>query len=217
MGISDLVQFYLVDKSDKGGMYGCFESHIKVIKDAYEKGLNNILIFEDDIIPTISYSVENILCGINFMTTHDWDIFYYGYFPINEGYANIFQADVVHPNIIKYRPNATHAYCINRSGMKKILEKYNDYIGKIHIDEYISMYLDINAYCLVPMLFVQYLCLPHDNEGQKLSHFMARKLQCVVEKTHTLYIVSWLVWLYNSVWWFVLLCVIITFILIAKP
>jgi GR25 family glycosyltransferase involved in LPS biosynthesis len=43
------VEFYITEKSSKGGRYGCFESHINVIKKAYNEGYNNILIFEDDI------------------------------------------------------------------------------------------------------------------------------------------------------------------------
>ena len=36
------VEFYFADKSSKGGRYGCFESHINVIKKAYIQDCDNI-------------------------------------------------------------------------------------------------------------------------------------------------------------------------------
>lgn len=215
LGIQHKVKFYLATKSENGGMYGCFDSHIKVIDFAYKNNLNNILIFEDDVYPTISYSEKQITNGINFMKKNDWDIFYYGYFPINEQYDNIFLAKYIDNNIIKYNPNAAHAYCLNKKGMEKILKNYKTFIGKIQIDEYFSSsFLNLKSYCIVPMLFTQHLCLPHDNEAFKLSHKIARNLQCTIEKTESLYIISFIIWLYKSIWWLIIICIIVIVIVI---
>ncbi len=217
MKIQDKVVFYIADRHKNGGMYGCFESHIKVIEYAFKNGMNRILVFEDDIYPTASYSIKNIVRGINFMKNNPWDIFYYGYFPINEAYDNILLAHPVTNYIIKYNPNATHAYCLNRTGMEKIIKHYHKFIGKIHIDEYFSSkFLGLNSYCFIPILFEQHLCLPSDNNAIKLSHKIARNFQCTIEKTETIYLISILVWIYKSIWILLFIIILIICIIIFK-
>lgn len=215
IGIKNKVQFLHAEKALQGGMYGCFKSHINVIQDAYNSGISRLLVFEDDVYPTTSYSTYMINLGVEFMQSHVWDIFYYGYFPINESYDNIFLAKAETPHIINYRPNALHAYCVNRSGMKKILSMYKDVIGKIHVDEFFSSkLLGLQSFCIVPMLFEQHLCLSHDNQATKLSHMVARKMQCTVEKTRSIHMISLFLWLYKSIWW-LLFSVILVFVMIA--
>jgi len=43
------VQFLRVDRHPKGGRYGCSDSHRTVLQQAYDDGLNSVLIFEDDV------------------------------------------------------------------------------------------------------------------------------------------------------------------------
>jgi GR25 family glycosyltransferase involved in LPS biosynthesis len=218
LGIQNRVSYHLADKSPLGGMYGCFESHINVIKKAYDDGLENVLIFEDDIYPTASYSPKMIQVGIDFMKklpSSSWDIFYYGYFPVNERFKTVLLANPVTDHIVAFRPNATHAYCVNRSGMKKILSMYHSYIGKIHLDEYYSSLLPLNSFCIVPMLFEQHLCMPHDNQAFKLSHVVGRKFQCASERVRGMYIVSWITWFYHTLWWVCITSVLIMAVIIA--
>lgn len=200
IGITNMVKLHLVEKSPLGGMYGCFESHIQVIKSCYEQEKENILIFEDDMFPTPSYSLEKIKLGVDFMKFNNYDIFYFGCFPINEKYDNIFRARSFSANIIEYRPNATHAYCLSRRGMRKVLEQYVDYIGKFHLDYYYTL-LQLNSYCMIPILFDQHLCLPHDNEAKQLNHIIARRAQCFIEKTALNYHITYIVWIYKLAWW----------------
>src|SRR5438132_2982786 len=42
------VNFIRNHKHSKGGRYGCFDSHIQCVKDGYNKGLDYIVVFEDD-------------------------------------------------------------------------------------------------------------------------------------------------------------------------
>ena len=58
------VDFYYAEKHKTSGRIGCFESHIHVIENCYNNNLNNILIFEDDVINTPNYN-ENIMIEIN--------------------------------------------------------------------------------------------------------------------------------------------------------
>lgn len=198
IGVANKVSFFKVDKSPKGGMYGCFESHIQVIKDSYRRGDESVLIFEDDIFPTAVFSASLIQNGVDFMqrNTGEWDLFYYGYFVTNEYLDNIFKTTLVAPHVIQFRPNATHAYCISRKGMEKVLKMYQKFIGKVQIDGFLSSdVLGMQSFCMVPMLFEQILCLPHDNEAKKLTHHVFRHAACVGEKTKVQYILSMFVWL----------------------
>ena len=174
------VEFYITDKSPKGGKYGCFESHINVIKKAYNSGYNNILIFEDDIKPSIFYKLDLLNNSINFMKKNEWDIFYLGYFTIDDT-NNIFNyknLNIKYNNVLEYNPCATHAYCLNKKSMLKILNTYNKYIEDIHYDKFLSNN-NFKNYIIIPMIFEQYYCSPIDNSIENISEFINRKTQCI--------------------------------------
>lgn len=184
------IKILTVTKHTKGGVYGCFQSHIQIIKYMHQTGKNNILVFEDDIIPTKSYHIKHIENAIQFMQNNNtWDLFYLGYFPIN--FKNIFiNSKSINNNIIKYNPLATHSYCINQRSINKILSNYYNYIGKINIDVYLSQYANLNNYCYIPILFDQQLCFENDIEPNNLIEFVARRSQCLAQKTNIAWRIS---------------------------
>ena len=209
------VKFVIVNKDPKGGIYGCFDSHIKIIKYMNEHNKNNILIFEDDIIPTDSYNLKNIENSIQFMKTNkSWDLFYLGYFPIN--YTNLYlNNNNITNNIIKYNPFATHAYCVNKRAVPKILNNYMQYIGKIHVDIFLSGYASLNNYCYLPILFEQKLCEDSDIESGNLIEYFARKNQCLIQKTKIVWrfsILKYYIHLYFNI---LIILTIILFIIIV--
>jgi len=186
------VKFFIVEKNPKGGIVGCFDSHIQIVNYMKKTGKQNILIFEDDIYPTESYNIENIKNAINFMKTNKtWDLFYLGSFTVN--YHELFlTTPVIYNNIVKYKPLSTHAYCINYRAVDKILSTYKYYIDlPINLDEYYAEYSDLICYCYIPILFNQHLCFPNDIEPRKtLVHHIARKYQCMFEKSNIFWIQS---------------------------
>lgn len=193
-------RFVFVEKSPYGGVHGCFESHLNIIKESYAKGLNNILIFEDDILPTPSYSLDNIRNGIHFMKTHPtWDIFYYGYFAVNDYSDFIVKANSTdNKHVIRYSPTATHAYCLNRRSMKKILDTYKPYLGKEHLDVYFSSReLQMENYCYVPMLFEQTECVSLDNPARDEREHAVRSMGCVLENVRFHYNLSLVTFVYQ--------------------
>jgi len=182
------VRFHIVKKDPRGGRWGCFQSHIDVIKNAYDKGYQNILIFEDDVFQTKEYSTKSINKAINFMKTFSgqWDTFFLGYFPTSLKWDKQFVlAPHVNkdPNLILFTPLATHAYCISRSGMKKILDVYPRYISSQHLDVMYSSFMNLRSFCYAPTLFDQHLCSPHDNEVLNIQERFFRANQCWFEKT----------------------------------
>jgi GR25 family glycosyltransferase involved in LPS biosynthesis len=187
-------RFHVATKHKKGGIYGCFESHINVIKDAYRKGLNNLLVFEDDFLPTAAYSPDKMQRLITFMqNNNDWDIVYLGYNCIkcDIGYfSSILDATYCNADIVKYNPYCAHALCYSRKCMKTILEEYEEYIGIVHYDMFLSSFLELNNYCAVPMLFDQNFYFEYNNEAQDPGEYILRLLFPVICFTKINYLIS---------------------------
>ena len=210
-------RFYTVEKHPRGGMWGCFESHINIIQNAFDSGHERILIFEDDIIPTEQYSLENIEKGIDFMKhVDDWDLFYYGYFVVGEQFTTLFQsASTYNNNIIKYKPFATHSYCVNRHAMQMILANHKAAIGKMQIDQYYSL-LPLHSYCIVPMLFEQKLCMPNDNQAGTTLEQIARNHFCLLEDHKVNYRVSYIVYVVEKyIYLTILVLILLTLIVVV--
>lgn len=146
------VQYYRVNKHPTSGAQGCYESHLNIIRNAYNKGCRNVLIFEDDAIDSSYYDEKLVKIAIDFLkTTPDWEIFYFGHQP-----DILFNSsNVVSNNIMKTHSTLSHAYAVSRKYMKKILlsgKEIRPYDGT-PIDK-IYM-INNNAYALYPMIFYQ--------------------------------------------------------------
>ena len=202
------VEFYFAEKSAKGGRYGCFESHINVIKKAYNSGCNNILIFEDDLRPSIFYNLNLLEESIEFMKNNDWDVFYLGYFIIDDN-LKIFESLNKKGNILKFNACATHALCLNKKSMKKILNIYEDYIDKIHYDRFLSHNI-FNNYVITPMIFEQFYCSPIDNSIHGNLDYLTRQSQCIVnDYIHLNSLLSYIYYFFNKYNFYILLIIII--------
>lgn len=175
-------------KHEKGGIYGCFDSHIKVLKEAYNKNLEYILVFEDDIIVTDYYSEKYIENAINFMKNNkEWDIFYLGFSIIKDSIdsvSTILDAEYIDENIIKFNPFFAHSLCYNKKSIKKILDNYQDYIDYIHYDNYIANHLDLHNYCYIPNLFDQDFT-NSDNDVSDITEYILREVFSKINLLHT--------------------------------
>jgi GR25 family glycosyltransferase involved in LPS biosynthesis len=209
------VKFFIVDRHPNGGIYGCFDSHIKIIEFMNKNNKNNILVFEDDIEPTNSYDIKHIQNAVNFMKSNQtWDLFYLGYFPVN--YTNLYLTSLnITDNIVQYNPFATHAYCINKRAIPKIYNNYYQYIGKLHVDIYFSGYASLNNYCYLPILFEQKMCEDSDIEPGNLIEFVARKNQCLIHKTKIFWRSSIIKYYINTYLSLLIFIILILFIVIV--
>lgn len=188
-------RFFTAKKHKLGGMYGCFDSHIQIIKEAYKNNMKNLLVLEDDFLPTASYCEDNMMEAINFMKREDYDIFHLGYAVIKDskdGISSIFNAKRHSTNIVQYNPFCTQALCYSRKAMGIILENYNDYIGMVHYDMFISSYIGLTNYCIVPMLFDQNFYFQHNNESDDPIEYTVRSLFPIIAFTKLNYRVSWI-------------------------
>jgi hypothetical protein len=196
-------RFYTATKHSNGGMYGCFHSHIEVLKDAYFRGLNNILVFEDDFLPTASYSEEKLQKAIDFMKTNDdWDIMYLGYNVIKDdiayGISTIFDAKYITEDIVQYNPYCSHALCYSKRAISKIMKTYEDCIGIVHVDMYMALYAGLTNYCMVPMLFDQNFYFEHNNEAGDICEVILRALFPLLAFTKLNHKVSVLKYIFNK-------------------
>ena len=141
------VSFHRVDKHPKGGTYGCFESHLQIIRQAYTSGAETCIIFEDDIEPSPYYNLKLINQAIDFMkSNHDWELFYLG--PVPEVLKH--KTKHISKNIYKLHSICTHAYVIHRRLMEKMI---NMPFVDVPID-YVYLY-NTHAYGIFPGLFYQ--------------------------------------------------------------
>ena len=152
------VNYFRTNKHPNGGIQGCFESHLAIIRDAYDRKLDTVVIFEDDVIasgyleiphrhPELRSDDPNLKRAIDFMKQNtDWDLFYLGTHPDIRRYRMTHMGhDIYHLHSI-----CTHAYVVSRRMMKKM---YNLKFTGVAIDYY---YLKTDhAYGIYPSLFYQ--------------------------------------------------------------
>jgi len=147
------LNFYRPAKHQDGGMAGCFTSHISIIKNAYYSNKKIILIFEDDIIKMNSDDKINYNEIIEFIKTNNkWEL-------INLGWFNLFNSLFIpmnkSKNISQFGSVYASSYIINRAGMKRILDTYEDYIYKYQVDLYYQEIFKDTMYNIIPIIFDQ--------------------------------------------------------------
>ena len=119
-------------------------NHKFIINYAKEKGYKNVLIFEDDARFIKNVSEKKIKRIVNWLNTHEWDIFFLG--------AIVFPVPLLKPitrDIGKCKtPLEAHAYMLSVNGMEKILKckqvNHFDYIVHDCLDK---KYICIPSIC----------------------------------------------------------------------
>jgi GR25 family glycosyltransferase involved in LPS biosynthesis len=166
------VKFYRVNKDPENGARGCFNSHVGIIKEAFSKNLENVLIFEDDITCHLTKEEFDIKMKkvYNFIEKYNYDIFFLGSLPqiIDKSVVKVID------NIYKVNTILTHSYILSRSG----INKYKDLVyTNIPID---FIYKESNkSYAIYPSIFYQsesksdiappwFMCFGLKNSSMKL-------------------------------------------------
>lgn len=181
-------QFYQAQPHPQGGMYGCFHSHIDVIQTAFRDGVQNLLVFEDDVVPSHAYSPTLMEKATSFIndSLNNVDILQLGYMPFVDEVGTCtpyFNASFVDKerHFLKITTAGTHAYCITRKGMLQVLtSNWKQHIGRTHYDMFLVS-LSLNGYCFVPTLFDQYSCLGTDNKSRTHMESVVRPFACAAD------------------------------------
>lgn len=102
---------------DENPKKGCFQSHAKIISDAYHDNINRLMIFEDD--TTLDRHLEGAQMNeiLNFLDNEeDWDMFFLSSSP--EIYLNTIKT-TKYTDIYKGQFLMANAYILSRSGIEK--------------------------------------------------------------------------------------------------
>lgn len=127
------------------GMIGCWLSHYNLWKYIVSNKLDNVLILEDDSVPTENFkNIDNLLTSV----PSDYDLFYLGcdgscdnknnsLLKLYFGENKTVNQDIMIPSF----PLATHAYILSHKGAQKLLN--NSALEKVgyHIDYYLAKYV----------------------------------------------------------------------------
>ncbi len=119
---------------------GCRQSHIRIVEEAIERGYENILIFEDDVLFIEENRPDFIELKAFLRQNEKWELFYFGgspVFPARKRKGCIFRCRFYH----------THAYIINERGYDKVLR------SGLPIDVWFS--LNTVSYGFYPLYAVQ--------------------------------------------------------------
>lgn len=138
----------------------CGRSLVTVLKKAYDLGLNNVLVFEDD-----AYFLENGLdyveSSLDSLSKIDgWDMIYFG------GMLHDHEINLVGDNLIKQNVILTcHAIGYSRSAMEKIIEFWKWDQGGAALDGWFGNSFFFKKYMTYPLSVVQYEDRPSDLNG----------------------------------------------------
>lgn len=187
------IEYHISSRHPDGGRIGCFMSHLTVIKKMYDAGVKYGLIFEDDFVPTPGYDVNIIRNVTQFMkSNNDWEIIQLGWNTLNM-YNLIIMANHVTQNIKKFKGLGTHAYCISRRGMEKVLSLISpEVLISNHIDVWYTRIFS-NAYLVAPLQFDQLWCMPSYNDKFSLIdkiRLTFTDLTCFSQKHNLIYMIS---------------------------
>lgn len=152
------------------GAIGCTLSHLSVLHDAYTSGYETIWVLEDDFgIVEDPHVLSDTIAELDMLTDRNWDLLY-----TDHEYLSLEFPDVaLHVQLpMKWRPdmpffdldsllehtpvgphffkigcrNRTHSYLIRRSGMKKILDFYQERGMFLPLDHELSFIEGLTLY-----------------------------------------------------------------------
>lgn len=144
------------------GALGCYFSHLNIIQNAKEKGLKNVLIFEDDCVFSET-ALETMQSAVR-QVPDDWDMLYLGaqYYHKRSKTKNVPFPFRISENIARCRnANRTHAYAVNQRAydtiINHLLRGHHD--GRAsHVDHQYGILHengDVNCYTVYPFVCYQ--------------------------------------------------------------
>lgn len=198
-------EFFYAKRHPYGGTWGCYESHMLVIKKCMDEKLGYVLICEDDILPTKRYTPELMQKSYDFMKSNDkWTMFKYGYSICNASdiYNSYLGMKKVNKNIFGFKSCLTHCYAIQGKTCGKVYDllKRNYQPSKdkyLHLDRLFYNQLD-NVYHLVPMIIDQKWCFETTNKVNNTTEKFLKRFGCMAEKRELIPKVNLIIYNYKN-------------------
>ncbi|MEO8496380.1 MAG: glycosyltransferase family 25 protein [Planctomycetota bacterium] len=129
--------------SESHGAYGCLLSHLQAVRDARERGLSNILIFEDDVAFDADFQ-DTFARNIRQLPS-DWDMLFLGAFlrydplPVSQYVHRISEAD------------STFAYALNHTVFDAFIATNSKALTAVDANNH-ALQKEFNCYCFMPHL-----------------------------------------------------------------
>lgn len=141
------LRLFYAEKHAEGGVRGCYESHVAVMREALADGQETCLVFEDDL-EVGDFSWERLAEVTRFIRDRrgEWDVVYLGCFPDVWSCTQRW----IKGNIFEVHATQTHAYVVSKAFMERMVARPFD---GTPIDE--VFYHHARAYAVLPSLFFQ--------------------------------------------------------------
>ncbi len=157
VNLDGVVEFIERDTDPEGPMMGIWRSHLHILKTAYERGLDHVLVFEDDVVFDLNNINQTLInkC-VNFVSEQEYDVFYLGHIPW-------WAKKTTAKDILQVRSVMLHSHIVSRRWMTwlfKNLPKMNS----IPIDDYYC-FSSSKSYAIDPMF-----CYQRDDEVLKSTN-----------------------------------------------
>lgn len=126
-------------------------SHLEIIREAKRQSLNNVVIFEDDILFDNDFAIYDLDLIKRFIGTHDWTMFYLGG-------AHVKTPDLVDIGISRVTTTlATHAYAVNGRYFEIVIDQIEKNKLRMPLDICYAYFIQnrFPCYCCCPRLFLQ--------------------------------------------------------------
>ncbi len=138
------------------GSYACTETNRRIILDAYNKGIDHVLIFEDDAVPTHAFNthVGKFLKTINNL---DWDLITFGTGPTKFEIANKWETNGIFSKLTDGSITQFHSYAVHSKFYEEFLE-VTTRRWRTHLDVEVSKHMSekgFNLYATNPRFFIQ--------------------------------------------------------------
>jgi len=117
VGLGDgRVQFYRVRRHPLGPLYGCYDSHRRILRDAYEdRNCNRVMVFEDDVVFWEGWErVVEIAHDFIQNSGVDFDALFLG------GTFHFVEAKTT-PSVWRVKCGQAHAYIVSRQGLETFI------------------------------------------------------------------------------------------------
>lgn len=177
------LHLFIAQRHPEGGKRGCLDSHLRIIKEAYQNKnitkAKNLLIFEDDIEFVNSLSFTSAFKNA---VPKDYDMLYFG------GTVHRVIDKESYTGWVQMSCWTTHAYLINLEKdemVKKIikdLENYKEEIDRYYLNE---IHTEYKAYICNPMVIIQQAGFSDIENCEVNYDFMQKTLDGLRTPEHT--------------------------------
>jgi GR25 family glycosyltransferase involved in LPS biosynthesis len=129
--------------SDTPGAYGCLLSHLQVVREARERGVGSVLIFEDDVV--FDARLQANFSRYFGQVPADWDMLYFGALHTDEPIA-------ITENVHKVtRANSTYAYALKHTIFDAFIELHSQSDTAVDVSNRV-LQAERACYCFMPHL-----------------------------------------------------------------